>query len=328
MPYRLNVAKPLRQSLRRSLAGQIDAALAELGATDEPERHIHAARKCLKRARALLRLIASGLPSGVAKDLERRIAAGARELSGTRDVHVLLATLDKLEDAGAPLRKGDAGAARRLIGELRAGHDAGHMGTAIRAATERLAEVATAIEALDLAAVPRLALLDGLRKTHEAGRARLHDAEREASEEALHELRKVVQRHWRQMALMAQAWPEVIAGRIAEARLVSERLGDLNDLAVLARHLDGEQVRQLSSALRARLRAACRRQQAARTGEAIERARRLFAEEPDALAEAIGSYWRSARRLARSAAARGATAGGKPKAAVKARKSIAPAGPR
>ena len=67
MPYRLSISAPIRKSLRRSLASQIDRARAELAAVGDPAPRIHEARKCLKRCRALLRLASSGLASGAAK---------------------------------------------------------------------------------------------------------------------------------------------------------------------------------------------------------------------------------------------------------------------
>ena len=58
-------------------------------------------------------------------------------------------------------------------------------------------------------------------------------------DEAFHDWRKYVQRHWRQLLLVAPSWPKALRPHIALARILSENLGDDHDLSVLAGHRAG-----------------------------------------------------------------------------------------
>ena len=55
----------------------------------------------------------------------------------------------------------------------------------------------------------------------------------EPSDESFHTMRKAVQWHWRQMSLLARAWPDEFAVRVTAARELSQMLGDDHDLAML-----------------------------------------------------------------------------------------------
>ncbi len=98
MSYRLEVDRPLGVSVREVLLEQLDDAIGRLRehAADEPVETIHEARKDLKKARAVLRLVRTALPSAERRaDLDALRDAG-RRLAPFRDHDVAGETVDEL----------------------------------------------------------------------------------------------------------------------------------------------------------------------------------------------------------------------------------------
>jgi CHAD domain-containing protein len=215
-------------SLRRIATEELSTALNRLAGLPAPEA-VHGIRKNLKKTRALLRLYRSALPGQPAANATLRGVAAA--LSAQRDAAVRLATLDRLfpelpdcllalrnlllADSVAPARPIPPGLAEPLA--------------ALRdeAATWRLR------------GKPHSALKDGLATTRRKAR-RAADAARAAPDrpDLVHEWRKRVKDLWYQTRLFAPVWPELFRPLTAEADALGEALGDHNDLAVLAAHLD------------------------------------------------------------------------------------------
>ena len=113
-------------------------------------------------------------------------------------------------------------------------------------------------------------------------------------DEAVHDWRKAVQRHWRHMLLLREAWPEYFEARAAEAKEVSELLGLAQDLTLLIAHTKrsvglhvtpakAEVVVSLAKAKRQTLRQVAR-----------ERCVRLVTEGPDGHAQRAEDYWHAA----------------------------------
>src|SRR5262245_22712879 len=95
---RLSASESLPDGFRRLLAGHIEDALAQLIGKGEPGEAVHQARKSIKQARSLLRLIrpAIGDAQKAENDLLRSIGG---KLSATRDAQVLNETLIGLEES-------------------------------------------------------------------------------------------------------------------------------------------------------------------------------------------------------------------------------------
>jgi CHAD domain-containing protein len=77
----------------------------------------HDARRCLKRLRALIRLVRPALGDGAYRRETERVAGAGRLLAGARDVHVMRLTASKLESRFGPLPDG---AGKRLQAMLTA----------------------------------------------------------------------------------------------------------------------------------------------------------------------------------------------------------------
>ncbi|MFA5955447.1 CHAD domain-containing protein [Hyphomicrobium sp.] len=294
MPYRFKINEPVEKGFRRIAREQLDASLAELAGPEVGPRNVHECRKSLKRLRSLVRLAADAIGSGKALRRTKSLGDIAKLLSARRDRTVMLETISKLS------------------------HETPDTASALDPLKESLGshapEEAEALDA-DIAARARMLLLQeakkfsrtkfnkrgfaalagGLEASYRQGRKASKYAYEEPTDENFHDLRKAVQWHWRQMSLLAKAWPDEFAVRVHAARDLSQLLGDDHDLAMLvvaASHSVAMSEEQKETAV-----AVCRRQQQILRATAEYRSKRLFAEKPEAFVSRVAAYWRCSRPL-------------------------------
>jgi CHAD domain-containing protein len=295
MPYRFKIDEPVEKGFRRIAREQVEAALAELAAEEIKPTGVHECRKALKRLRALIRLAGPAIGDGKARRQIKALGEIAGLLSERRDQAVMLQTLGKLAADGGP-------AAADLLAPLRA-HLVGRSGEEaepldrVRAAQARLRLLREAKKLSHTRFRRRgfAALEGGLQKCYRQGRKALKDAYNEPTDEAFHSLRKAVQWHWRQMSLLARAWPEEFAVRVAAARELSQMLGDDHDLALLTGAAIS--VEDLSEESKEAIVALCQRRQRHLRAAAEHRASRLFAETPKAFIKRMRAYWQFGREI-------------------------------
>jgi hypothetical protein len=121
-------------------------------------------------------------------------------------------------------------------------------------------------------------------------------------DEDLHDWRKGVQHHWRQMQLLAPCFPSELTARAEAARGLSQILGDDHDISLLIRIIStptmtfGTQEETAAFLRRCRKRHKTLRKEASRQGEL------LFAERSRPFAERIAAYWAIAAGAAAKAA--------------------------
>jgi CHAD domain-containing protein len=296
MAYRFKLREPFGAGLVR--IGQEQIRLAADGlATPADATAIHETRKCLKRVRALLRLVRPGLEDDDYRTENARFREIANLLSGARDLHVLMQTLAKLS----------------------AHHDLAEARPVVRLAGALSARQQSAIETVDASKVTRARRL--LKQAgREFGRLKLHpdsfapigaglarsyrrcrDAFGEAydrpSDEAFHEWRKSVQQHWRHMRLLSRAWPDYFAARVKAARELSDILGEDHDYGMLRAYLGGEGRPLLQRREASRLGALCRARQKELRLAARPRGMRLLAEGPRGLTRRIECFWQAAPKI-------------------------------
>lgn len=294
MAYRFKLAEPIQQGFQRIGLEQIERAERQLSGAEEQGASIHETRKCLKRLRALLRLVRPGLTEKQFARANAHFRDIGALLSEARDNQVLLVTVARLEAEGAeaPLLG--------LKNIIQAGRPTSLRGTdpgLAAAALARLKEARDYFCALSLEP-PRFSVLsDGMERSYRHGRRMLKSAYSKGDDASFHELRKRVQQHWRHMQLLENAWPELIGARIAGARELSQILGDDQDLSVLKAFLKRVPRTQIGP-LEARtiLGAIAQRQKELRA-LAAPRARRLFGERPEDIGRHLGVLWSSARKI-------------------------------
>src|SRR5262245_27770837 len=297
MTYRFKLQEPIGQGVSRIGLEQIDMAAAKLGSQNDIPAAIHDARRCLKRLRALLRLIRPGLSDGVYRREAKLLAGTGRLLSGARDLFVIRQTLEKLEARFGPLPNGTAQRLRKLI-------DAGHARSrrasadARRQALQRLQQARRLFQGKAVGGIELDHLTDGLEAAYRKARKAFRHAYREPSDEAFHAWRKRVQLHWRHMSLLSHGWPEAMSARASEAKELSRLLGEDHDCSVLLAFVSEPDMPRLDADDLNLLTQRCRTYQADLRAQAKPRGERLFAEPASALKDRVTLYWASAGRLA------------------------------
>ena len=304
MSYRLDPATRVSDGLRRVAFAELDLAHTALGSPSERHSGVHSARKCLKRLRSLLLLARPGIPEPVFLNLTDQLAAIARGLAAARDAQALMDAVDKLgrETESGP---GD-GPIQSLRGWLQKR----------RHVAEQILEQSVASEAMRglLELRPRFAglavypddfspIAEGLRRCYREARLAFRHSLSSDSAEGVHEWRKGVQHHWRQMQFLASCWPSELSARAEASRSLSQVLGDDHDIALLMQIVSTPTMTFGTPEEIAAFLKRCRRRHKALRKEARASAEVLFVEKPRPFADRIAAYWLSAAGNAAGAAA-------------------------
>ncbi len=236
MSYRLDPAMPMSEAVRRVAFGELEIAHGALATP--PERHsgVHSARKCLKRLRSLLLLVRPGMPEPMFANLTDRLAVIARGLAPARDAHALIDAVDKLErETGPGPGQGPIQSLRAWLHKRRHAAEQNLERSAASDAMRALLEVRPAFAGLAVYPDDFRSVAKGLRRCYRATRQSFQHAFADDRDEDLHEWRKGVQHHWRQMQLLAPCWPSELNARAEAARGLSQILGDDHDISLLTR---------------------------------------------------------------------------------------------
>ena len=291
MSYRLKPSEPLDAAVRRLSRGQIGRKLVAPSRGAAAATWVHETRKSLKRLRALLRLVRVGLAKKDWRRANDELRDIGRRLSGLRERDVLPQSIAALRKIAAP----DAATALdRLMMHLdEAPNPSGRKRTLVRLTevSKALQEANEHLAHLDLTGSSRKTLADGLAATHRAGQRTLAAVQADATDNAVHDLRKAVQIHWRQMQLLELGWPEMLRVRIATSKDLAQSLGEHHDLAMIVHAARGAATAGLAAADVAQIEEACRREQAAIGVRTLPSVARLFAADPQAFAAEVVAYW-------------------------------------
>lgn len=302
MAYRFKTSEPLAKGFRRIAAQQISAAEKRLaspvgGPVQIDPVQVHEARKNLKRARALLRLMRPALGEAVFKRENARMRDVGRLLSARRDIHVIDQTILKIEASHGSLPVAVIEKLRAAIASTR--------DTIDTQATAEGAEKAAAMLRQSLAALRRVKLegegfdlvRPGLKRSYAACRKAFKEAYGQPCAETSHEWRKTIQQHWRQMLLLSRAWPEALLPRARAARQISDLLGEDHDIALLLAYLAGHPELPLSARDRQRIAGHCMARQAEIRAQCEPLGARLLAEPPKDHCRRISAYWQAAAKI-------------------------------
>lgn len=288
------------EGARRIARAQIGAALRALEARPLSDEAVHAARKSLKRARAMLRLLRRSIGDEAYHRENAALRDAARPLSEIRDAKVLLQALDRFargnrRQGRAPpilelqrlLRQKRAEIRSRLLREP--GRFAGQL-AALREARRRARHWRVGRRGWSV-------LGAGLRRVYgQAHRAFAYSRTYPAATR-LHEWRKQTKYLWHQLQALEPLGPAV-AQRAALAHRLADLLGEDHDLWVLritvsktvpagsGRQTLLERIDHRSAQLRA---------------QALELGERVYAETGPAFEAHLHSLWRAWRRAPRRA---------------------------
>ncbi len=273
---------------------QTTRALGKLATDVDRDTAIHETRKSMKRLRALLRLIRPALDKQTYQRENLRCRDINRLLSSARDEHVILETIANLRD---PKDEYSQTAFDRLVEAIQVDNNTEkkqHTKKTLQKAMRLLTQARTAIKDVKIDDSGFETVRHGFVRSYE--KAKTHMAKIQAkpkvSDDAIHEWRKSVQTHWRQMALLTECWPDFIAHRIVLAKALSQDLGEDHDLSILSAFISKQikkaitasqanSLLKLISARRNRLRQA-----------AMAKGALLFADSAEDLGLRIKCYWK------------------------------------
>ena len=287
------VAEGIRRAARGQLANGSDA-LAGVSGRDELGTAVHETRKSIKRVRATLRLArgAIGETAYAHENAAMRTIAG--RLSGARDAHVLIQTLDAIEERFAA--ELSPAATERLRARLHDEHEravSALVADADVAVTTRAAleEARARTQEWSFDGDGFAAVAPGLRRVYRRGRKRIRAAEEEPSAENLHDARKRVKDLWHAAELLQAAHPGRMKRLAGDAHELSSLLGDHHDLHVLREYAAANP--QLFSDMQSReeLLAAVDRRSGELARDALEHGRRLYKRSPKRFVRKIARGW-------------------------------------
>lgn len=220
------------KSVRTALRAQIAMALAQLEGRAPADEEVHAARKCIKKARASLRLLRDVLGTETFQRENQALRDAAHPLSATRDAKVLMDVLDSMADRHAVDESSATTLRRSLIRKRKRLQGQAAFRSGIVFARQALRAVDRRASRWPLSAGDGTLVIRSLQRVYRGGRRALAAATADRSSELLHEWRKQVKYLWHQLQLFEPLPPEI--QEIAEAsHKLSDYLGEDHDLAVL-----------------------------------------------------------------------------------------------
>ncbi len=295
MAYRLSIEDDVPGSVRAVAREQLAGAVERLErAGEDPVTAVHQARKHLKKARALLRLVRPALGREAYRSENDALRDTARALSGRRDADVLVATASALSEHAAGRLPADVFAQLRdaLAAEAAAGAGGGEPGdhaltdvlAALRAAEQRVGE--WPLDDADWETP-----IAGVTRAYARGRKAFAVARETPSPELLHDWRKRAKDLWYHQRLLKPVWPGVLVAQADAAHTLTELLGDDHDLAGLAARLVAPApLPPAVEAERSALLALAEQRSAELRAAATQLGLRVYAESPKAFSRRLARY--------------------------------------
>jgi CHAD domain-containing protein len=273
-------------AVRTSTRSQLTAALTSLRKREPSDADVHSARKCIKKARARLRLLREVLGSSVYERDDEALRDAARPLSATRDAKILIDVLDSMVERRA-IDAESVDALRCVLVTHReqvqrrtaASHKIADARRNLRAVQRR--SIHWMLSRADDSALLVRALRGGYRRARRA----MSDAQDDPKADVLHEWRKQVKYLWHQLQIFEPFEPGVRELAEASHRL-ADYLGDDHDLAVL-RDCVVARRNLLPARSRKSFIAQIDKRRVALERHAFALGRRLFSEKPKAFAKRV-----------------------------------------
>ena len=295
MSFELREDETLGDGLRRvvceQIEGAIDASKTKQNGKGSP---VHETRKHLKKARAALRLARGEIDGQIWKQEDRCLAKVGRLISEVRDAEVRLETVRQLREFARGKKRSFEETEELLAFELDSFLAA--FSEWPQEAEERLGRTLERIREWPLDGLSCKRLRENVQTTYKRGRKVLEAAVKDTNREDLHTFRKRVKELWYQLRLLRPLAPRVFKELNDELKTIGEYLGQVHDLAFVARRLSsiGPARKQGHRILNAII--------ASRGSEleftAIALGERFYAERPRQFARRIAKYfdeWETAK---------------------------------
>jgi CHAD domain-containing protein len=237
---KISTDHPAGEALRRLMRRTMKALSQDLDLA-RSDRSVHPARRRLKLARSLLRLIKPALGSAVFEQENQTLRDAAQALASLRHTEAMSEAIAKLR---AMARDKDSDEAVFAALET-AAHDLRQdvvspeeIGGRIEEALDRVEELRSRIADWTLPKRDIALFVEGLRACFAKARHLLRDGLAKKETPLLHEARKSVIHHLHHVELLTPLWPKLFKVWAAELQELREDLGDLNDLDDLSAEFD------------------------------------------------------------------------------------------
>ncbi len=216
------------------------------------DRSVHAARKTMKRARAILRLMRAAIGDTAYRRANRQLRDAARPLRALRDAAVLLTVLAKL------IKPSDKSAFKAYVKRLHYRLQRAHGAARQRLTRKSCREIAEKVRILNRQTLILPARLPdapsvrrGIVKTYKSGREAFARTRQKSSNALLHEWRKQAKHLANELELAQDLLQPPLKEAHRRASRVASALGDDHDLALLSGKLrEWETPRQSAAAVR------------------------------------------------------------------------------
>jgi CHAD domain-containing protein len=297
--YRLRRSETPAEGIRRIAAGRVENATERLRETprhDNPSKCVHAARKEMKKVRALLRLVRDEIGEGAYRAENGAYKMAGRLLSESRDAEIKVQTLEDICDRntlepGAAAEWLDAlrGERQLVIERLRDEDGSAALEESLallEAARERIGSWSLEGKRFELVG-------PGIEHAFRRGRKRLRRAVAQPTPENLHEWRKRVKDLWYHLRILEGPASRGMGDRIEGSDRLADALGDHHDLVVLR---DDLVVRELPTVARSKLVAAISTRQEELAAQAFKLGEALYAEKPKRFRKQLRAAWRAWRK--------------------------------
>ncbi|WP_437225607.1 CHAD domain-containing protein [Planctomicrobium sp. SH661] len=289
MPYAFRRSESVQEGLRRIACDQLRIAVASLSETIEDQLEgIHEARKCIKKLRAVLRLLPSGDRSWAGR-VDGEVKSVAHTLAEVRDQDALRQALGRVQKSSRP--EGDAALFEDALSRLE--HAGLHPGVALEQFQQhrpgivlKLEQLVGVVEAAEISPISPRKVLKNIAKRYCRGRDRFRSLTEDSDPEAMHEWRKCSKDYWYHLRLLKKVWPECMTPMIQASSELCDLLGEDRDLGLLAEAFgDEEKLQPLTKLIK-------RHQHRARK-RALQLGTLIFAEKKSALKRRLHCYWDS-----------------------------------
>jgi CHAD domain-containing protein len=225
MPYKLLKEEALASGLKRIAEEQLSGAIQQLQSPKDLNVGIYEARKYLKKARSVMRLLATPL-GPIYTEENRRLRDIARSFGPFRDTYVSLELLDKFADHYK--RKSALNAPRQALVQRQSDT---HLESALAESVASLVATRKRMENWPLVSVTQESLQAEIHKTRKQSRHAFEKAKKTRTPEDFHELRKSVKRELNQARLLD-------AADLEPFKTLAAMLGDHHNMAVLLASLE------------------------------------------------------------------------------------------
>ncbi len=237
MKYYLKKKETLPDGLQRITGRLLEKSSRLLIDSDiSTDTFVHETRKTSKKLRALLQLIAAGVPRKTFRNNNRALRDYARLLGGTRDSAARLTSLQHIQSHYQGFL--DKSATRPVHEELSrrqqlaSQQHADELNSA--AALRQLRDISQGLQHLDYSAMTVDTLIAGLANSYRNGRRTLKILQQQPTTHNSHEFRKHTKKCWYQLRLLQKWNPEILSVRISQLDRLGKLLGQDHDLALLS----------------------------------------------------------------------------------------------